>query len=177
MRTKYAAPQIFLHWLVLIFVILAYASMELKGFFPKGSDYRAFFSIFHFSLGFSILVLMIVRLLIKQMYIKPGITPEPPVLQKVVAKITHGLIYVMFISLPILGILSLYFSGNEWSLFGINMPESYAPDIPLQKKLKSTHEFIANTGYYIIGLHVAASLFHHYFLHDNTLIRMLPRKK
>lgn len=29
-------------------------------------------------------------------------------------------------------------------------------------------------GYFLIGLHAAAALFHHYLLRDNTLRRMLP---
>ena len=31
-------------------------------------------------------------------------------------------------------------------------------------------------GYFLIGLHAAAALFHHYFIHDNTLRRMLPSR-
>jgi cytochrome b561 len=31
-------------------------------------------------------------------------------------------------------------------------------------------------GYFLLGLHAAAALFHHYVLKDNTLVRMLPRK-
>ena len=33
-----------------------------------------------------------------------------------------------------------------------------------------------NVGYFLIGLHAAAALFHHYVTHDNTLSRMLPAK-
>jgi cytochrome b561 len=29
-------------------------------------------------------------------------------------------------------------------------------------------------GYWLIGLHAAAALFHHYIVRDNTLRRMLP---
>ena len=36
------------------------------------------------------------------------------------------------------------------------------------------HETVGEAGYCLIGLHAAAALFHHYFLRDNTLRRMLP---
>jgi cytochrome b561 len=32
-------------------------------------------------------------------------------------------------------------------------------------------------GYYLIGLHALAALFHHYVVRDNTLARMLPRRR
>ena len=43
--------------------------------------------------------------------------------------------------------------------------------------LKAWHELLANTGYFIIGLHALAALLHHYFWKDNTLLRMMPRKR
>ncbi|WP_407434844.1 cytochrome b [Lelliottia sp.] len=47
-----------------------------------------------------------------------------------------------------------------------------------RNRLKSTcnryHELIANAGYFLIGFHALAALFHHYIERDNTLERMLP---
>ena len=54
------------------------------------------------------------------------------------------------------------------------MPIAAAKDPELQHNLKSVHEFIANAGYFLVGLHAAAALFHHYIVRDNTLERMLP---
>jgi cytochrome b561 len=36
------------------------------------------------------------------------------------------------------------------------------------------HETLAPLGYWLIGLHAVAALFHHYFLKDDTLRRMMP---
>ncbi|NBY94370.1 cytochrome b561, partial [Escherichia coli] len=35
----------------------------------------------------------------------------------------------------------------------------------------------ANAGYFVIGLHALAALLHHYWWKDNTLLRMMPRKR
>ena len=40
--------------------------------------------------------------------------------------------------------------------------------------LKELHETGATLGYALVALHSAAALLHHYFQHDNTLLRMLP---
>jgi cytochrome b561 len=36
------------------------------------------------------------------------------------------------------------------------------------------HKTLAAFGYWLIGLHAAAALFHHYLVKDNALVRMLP---
>ncbi|MDQ0124066.1 cytochrome b561 [Pseudomonas lini] len=36
------------------------------------------------------------------------------------------------------------------------------------------HELLGSTGYWLIGAHAAAGLFHHYWVRDNTLVRILP---
>jgi len=38
------------------------------------------------------------------------------------------------------------------------------------------HELGASIGYWLIGLHAFAGLYHHYIQRDNTLTRMLPRR-
>jgi len=35
---------------------------------------------------------------------------------------------------------------------------------------------VATVGYYLVGLHAVAALFHHYFIKDDTLKRMMPGK-
>lgn len=47
-------------------------------------------------------------------------------------------------------------------------------DRPLGHRLEDIHETIGTIGYYLIGLHALAALFHHYIVRDDTLRRMLP---
>lgn len=51
------------------------------------------------------------------------------------------------------------------------------PDKALGRNLQDIHEIIGNIGYFLIGLHAAAALAHHYILRDSTLIRMLPGQR
>jgi cytochrome b561 len=44
----------------------------------------------------------------------------------------------------------------------------------MAKWLKEIHETIATVGYFLVGTHVAAALYHHYIKRDNTLKLMLP---
>ena len=39
-RSKYHPASIFFHWFVFLLVVAAFIVIELKGQFPKGSEYR-----------------------------------------------------------------------------------------------------------------------------------------
>lgn len=174
MNRKFSSIQILFHWTIFILVVLTYAAMELKGFITEGNSIRDWMKVAHYTLGVSVMFLMLMRIIIKVTHKDPDITPTPPRWQKVISKAVHGILYLMFISLPILGIVSLYYGGVEWSFFSYQMPVANDINYVTQHNLKNIHEFIANAGYFIVGLHAAAALFHHYIVRDNTLIRMIP---
>ncbi|MFD3247047.1 cytochrome b561 [Rahnella aquatilis] len=177
MRTRYSSVQIVIHWLVLVLVVLTYTTMDIKGAFIKGSQARELLTLAHYSLGFCVLFLMCVRVFVRAMYTTPSVKPAPPHWQHNLSVLVHAVIYLMFIGLPVLGILSKYYSGQDWTMFNLMMPKSVLPDLSLQKELKTLHTWLANAGYYLIGLHAFAALWHHYRLRDNTLVRMLPGRK
>ncbi|MBU9836403.1 cytochrome b561 (plasmid) [Rahnella aquatilis] len=177
MRSRYSSVQIVIHWLVLVLVVFTYTTMDIKGAFARGSQVRELLTLTHYSLGFCVLFLMCVRVFVRAMYSTPPVKPAPPRWQHNLAVLTHMVIYLMFIGLPVLGILSKYYAGHDWTMFNIMMPKSVFPDMELQRQLKTVHMWLANTGYYLIGLHALAALWHHYRLRDNTLVRMLPGRK
>jgi cytochrome b561 len=43
--------------------------------------------------------------------------------------------------------------------------------------LKEIHETIGNIGYFLVGAHALAALFHHFITRDDTLTRMLPERQ
>nr|WP_318381628.1 cytochrome b561 [uncultured Enterobacter sp.] len=175
MRSKYSGLQIALHWLVFLLVVTAYCAMEFRGFAPR--SYRPYFNIVHVSCGISILVLMVARLLARLKYATPPIVPKPKPMVTGLAHLGHLVIYLLFIALPIIGLLMMWFRGNNWIAFGIIMPHATEANFDLVDILKTYHVTLAMLGYYVIGLHALAALMHHYFWKDNTLLRMMPKKR
>jgi len=51
------------------------------------------------------------------------------------------------------------------------------PNKVLAGQVQDVHELIATIGYYLIGVHAAAALVHHYLFKDNTLTRILPGRR
>jgi cytochrome b561 len=68
-------------------------------------------------------------------------------------------------------------AGKPIPFFGLELPPLIGENKELAKTIKEVHETGGTVGYYLIGLHTAAALFHHYLVRDNTLRRMLPLLK
>ena len=175
MRNNYSGLQIAIHWLVFLLIIVTYCAMEFRGFAPR--DWRPYFNIVHVSCGITILVLMVARLLIRLKSPTPPIVPKPSPVLTALAHLGHLVIYLLFIALPILGLLMMYNRGGNWIAFGLSMPHAAEANFDLVDMLKEYHETLAMFGYYVIALHALAALAHHYFFKDNTLLRMMPKKR
>jgi cytochrome b561 len=163
-----------LHWLMLALLAAVYASMELRGLFPKGSDPREALKSLHFMLGLSVLVLVLVRLVARATGPTPRIEPQPPRWQQLLATLMHVALYGLMVGLPLLGWLLLSAKGKPIPFFGLELPALIGQDKGVARQLEELHEAIATAGYFLIGLHAAAALFHHHVVRDNTLARMLP---
>ena len=163
-----------------MFILIAavYASIELRELLDKGTTTRDAFKMWHFMLGLSVLALVSVRLIARIVGgSAPDITPEPAKWQNNLAKLVHVMLYAFMFAMPIAGWLILSTAGKPIPFFGLELPALASKDLDLAKTIKELHETAGKIVYYLIGLHAAAALFHHYVLSDNTLARMhLPKK-
>lgn len=174
--TRYQPAMIFMHWLTLALLIAVYAAIELSGAFPEDSAASDAIKTWHYFFGLSVFALVFMRLAVRAMTREvPPITPEPPHWQEVAAHAMHWALYLFLIIAPLLGWLTLSAKGELDLPLGMHLWPLLGPDRSLGHTLQDIHEFIGNLGYYLIGLHAAAALFHHYVMRDDTLQRMLPK--
>ncbi|MCJ1887762.1 cytochrome b [Pseudomonas sp. LA21] len=174
--SRYGSLSIAMHWIMLLLIAAVYASMELRGNFPKGSEAREFLKHWHFVLGLSVFVLVWLRLIARFIYPTPPIYPAPPSWQMKLAKLMHVALYGLMIGLPLAGWVILSAADKPIPFWGMELPHLVDKNPDLAKQVKEWHETIAVLGYWMIGLHALAALFHHYISRDNTLVRMLPGK-
>ncbi len=85
-------------------------------------------------------------------------------------------LYGLMLVTPVLGYLLLNAEGTSPALGGWALPSLIAAQETLGDGLKEWHESIAVAGYWLIGLHALAALYHHYVRHDDTLLRMTFRR-
>ncbi|PRC92545.1 cytochrome b [Solimicrobium silvestre] len=175
-KERYGSLSIGLHWLMLLVLAGVYTCVELHDFFPKGSEMRSGLMTWHFSLGVTIFLLVCVRLVLRVIAPEPVIKPAITVWQKWSAKLMHWALYLLMIGMPIAGCLGRAAAGKVTYFFGIALPSLIGPNKELAETIFDWHETIGNLGYFLIGAHALAALFHHYVQRDNTLVRMLPKR-
>lgn len=175
-ESRYGKLSIGLHWLMLLLIAAVYFTMEYRGLFPKGSDGRALMRQLHFMLGLSILALVWLRLLARLIGSTPKIQPAPHVAQQKLAKAMYLALYLLMICTPLLGWLLLSAEAKSIPFFGLELPALTGKDHALAKQFEGWHVRIAEAGYWLIGLHAIAGLFHHHVRRDNALLMMLPNR-
>lgn len=172
---RYTSTLIALHWLMLLLIAAVYACIELRVLFPKGSDLREALKMWHFMLGLSVLLLATLRLIVRIMSgPAPRITPPPKDWQQILARAVHFAMYALMLGMPLAGWLILSASSKPIPFFGLELPALAGENKVLSAQAKDFHEAVGIAGYFLFGFHAAAALFHHYFMRDNTLLRMLP---
>jgi cytochrome b561 len=171
---RYGGASIALHWLMLILLAAVYACIELRGNFPKGSDLREGLKTWHFMLGLSVLLLVAVRVVVRMAGTTPPILPAPPQWQAVLSRLMLVALYALMIGMPLLGWLTLSAEGKAIPFFSVQLPALVNESKSVADWAKELHETGGTVGYFLIAMHAAAALFHHYFVRDNTLRRMLP---
>ncbi|MCV2367963.1 cytochrome b [Roseateles oligotrophus] len=178
--TRYGNLSMGMHWLMLGLIAAVYACIELRGYFPRGSGLRQGMKNWHFMLGLSVWLLLLLRLALRLTDTAPRIEPPPVKWQSLAATAMHLALYGLMLLMPLLGWMTLSAKGKSLPyFFGFQLPPFLPSLLPPSEAaaelLEELHETGGNIGYVLIGLHATAALYHHYIVRDNTLLRMLPR--
>ena len=110
--SRTARIAIGLHWLTVLLFIAAYATIELRELFPKGSAPREMMKSWHYTAGLSIFAIAWLRLILRQ-FMPAGFQVEAGNRwQALASKVTHISLYVFMFALPLLGWLILSADGD-----------------------------------------------------------------
>jgi cytochrome b561 len=173
-RHRYSPPAMILHWLIAIGVIANWRIAAAAENAPEAD--RAAAMAPHFSLGVTILLLVLVRLAWRLIHPPPPLAAHLATWERVLAKTTHTLFYVILIAMPLAGWLAMSSFGsgvNVWGLFDL-------PRLPVSESFERGETIFglhATAGMVVLGLlavHVLGSLKHTLLERDGNLFRMLP---
>jgi len=173
-RRRYAPSRRALHWLMFLAVVLAFVFIEGRVWFERGTPARLAMVQAHFWTGLAILALMLPRLLLAFSRPAPPVMPRLPAWQAMPAKAVHLLLYAMLVAQPLLGLCTAWTDGKEILVpfTQVALPALLAPDEVLAGRLEDLHKLVGTAFYWVVGLHVAAALYHHFIRRDDTLRRM-----
>lgn len=174
-RTDWSAPSKALHWLIAALILaMAWIGLTMGGM-PNGPDKIAAYAL-HKSIGLSILALAALRLGWRLYAGAPAPVAGTPRWQERIATVTHVALYALLLALPLTGWLLNSAAGFPLQWFGLfNLPSIAARDEALHTLAVQTHEVLFWALAVLVVMHAAAALYHHLFLGDATLARMLPR--
>lgn len=169
---RYGRWSVILHWVTLALLVGVYACIELREIYPRGSAPREALKMWHFMLGLTVFSLVWIRMAARVVGKTPPIVPAAPKWQLILANIVELALYALMIVLPLLGWVALSAEGDSIPFFGLQLPALVAESKALAERTEGIHEALATVGYFLVGLHAVAALYHHYVRRDNTLRRM-----
>jgi cytochrome b561 len=156
----YNSPQITLHWAIAFLITANYFVSDGMGSLlhkrlEDSNSNPGWLGNIHVYVGLTVLCLVVIRLIVRLMSTIPKpISTGKASLDKA-AKWAHGLLYTLIFLVPLFGASAWYFG------FGF---------------MGDVHVVAVNIMMAIALLHALAAFYHHYFLKDEVLLRMLGRR-
>jgi cytochrome b561 len=163
-----------LHWLIVVLLAAQFAVAWLMPDIHRGTKATGLIVV-HLSLGTSILAIAALRLLWRWVHPVPLLADAVPPWQHRAARAAHATLYCLLFAVPFLGWANASARGFAVALFGfIPLPALMPQGSRAGLALGDIHTFVAYALLALVGLHVLASLYHHFWLRDRVLARMLP---
>lgn len=163
----------FFHWAMALLVAAAVALALYMDDMPFSAEKFTLIQR-HKSLGLTVLALVFARAAWRFTTPAPLLPAGMPRWQKLLAHATHAMLYVLMFAVPLSGYLMSDAAGYHPTWFGVPVPVLMQPDAAIAKALNEVHEVAAWTLVALVVLHVGAALYHHFYVRDDTLRRMLP---
>lgn len=173
-ETRWGGIAQFFHWLIALLIIAQGAiglTMVELGMTPAKVKVFAL----HKSIGLTILALGLLRLAWRLGQRAP-LDPPMPHWQRNAAKLSHFLLYVLILALPLSGWLFNSAANFPLEWFGlVHVPSlTHGLDPVLKAWALRAHVVLFWLLAGLVVVHVAAALWHHFVHRDNVLLRMLP---
>ena len=172
-RTRFAAPQRVLHWLMAI-CILSMLFIGIGMISTVTPKYLTLMQI-HKLLGIVVLVLAPARLLLRFVYGAPALPPNLPFVEKLAAESSQYILYALMIGMPLIGWGMLSASSHPVILFGnVHLPPILPVNPTLYTLLRDAHYCLALAFFALILMHFAAMIFHKLVKNDGLFETMAP---
>jgi cytochrome b561 len=188
--TSYGSVAKWLHWLTAAFVVTAYLIIESFHWIFGGEEpMRSPLISYHKAVGFSVLFLMVLRVIWRVTNPPPVLPKRMPAWQVRLSRISHFLLYVFLVAMPISGYVGNSV-GIDYGIFQVTACNDTQIGQWILTALGVRYEqweIPFDTFHYQISgpfivwvlvlVHVTAAVYHHAVLKDEVLTRMPPGKR
>jgi cytochrome b561 len=175
---RYNNVAIVLHWIVAVLALVLIGLGLYMTDIPRGTPERTFFYNLHKSIGVTTAVVVLIRLWWRAKNPPPPLPAGVPAWQVTASKLSHALLYLCLVLMPLSG-----FSASQFTKYGVNyfglfkIPPMGWEDKVIYDFLQGIHGVTAALLITLVIVHVLAALKHLWIDRDNIFQRMLPGKK
>jgi cytochrome b561 len=171
---SWGAPAKLFHW-VMAALILAQIALGLMAANWRVSPMKLNLFFWHKSTGMLILALVALRLLWRLANPTPALPSGMAAWERAAAQLSHGLLYVLMIALPMTGWVINSASNVPFRIFWlVPLPAIVAPDKPTADLVALVHGGLFALLALVLVAHIGAALRHHFVKRNDVLTRMLP---
>jgi cytochrome b561 len=180
---RYNVVAMALHWAIAALILLDFAfALSFSQFNPGQALYLPSAYPLHMSTGLSVLSLSVLRVVWRLIHKAPALPADMRVVTRWLARLSHWFLYGFMLVAPLTGWLVLLVRRKPISMFGLfTWPNlSFVSAMPHEQRsiyhdvALPLHTWISYAGMALVGLHLSAALYHHFYRRDDVLRRMLP---
>lgn len=173
--SRYSTPAIVLHWLVALLIFVAFPLGLYMADLPLSPTKLKLVS-YHKWIGVTVAMLAALRLVWRLTHEAPPLPAAITGWERRLSAVTHGLLYVLILVIPVSGWLMSSAKGVQTVWFGVlPLPDLIGKDKALGEQLGELHEALNYTMLALVVLHVAGALKHHFIERQPFLQRMSLR--
>jgi cytochrome b561 len=169
--TGYGVPTRIVHWLMAAAIV----GMYVLGLWMVDLDYYSpYYRIapdIHRSVGMLLLFLLVIRFVWRLINVRPSDDELSP-LERFAARIVHWGFYPLLFALMVSGYFMSTADGRPIEVFDWFSVPALVHDKAMEKVAGEVHEVLANITMFVVLLHAAASLKHHFLDRNRVLARM-----
>ena len=172
MNTTYTPVAKGLHWLMAVMILGLLALGIYMSDLPLSPQKLTLYS-WHKWAGVTVFVLVWLRLLWRITHRPPALPETLSPLMRLAAHAGHAALYGLMVAIPLTGWLMSSAKGFQTVWFGVlPIPDLLGRDRELGDLLQQVHKLLNLLLMLTLAGHVAAALWHHFVLKDDTLRRM-----
>jgi cytochrome b561 len=173
--SRYSSLAIVLHWVLALAIVGSFSVGVYMHELPVSPQRLKLYN-YHKWAGICILALSALRLLWRLTHRPPADLPMPAWQQRA-AHATHGLLYLLFFAVPLVGWAYSSAAGFPIVVFGmLPLPDFVPVDKALADAIKPFHAYLAFALAALVLVHVGAALKHQFIDRDGLLSRMWPAR-
>lgn len=173
-KNRWSTVSISLHWLMALLI----AALFMLGWMASTwhlSPLKLKLFVWHKSLGLVVLGLVLVRIFWRLIAARPAWPSAMSMLERKLASIAHGLLYLLMVAMPLSGWLINSAANIPFRMFGlVRIPQLVAADESMRALAETAHLALFWLFVAVLVLHIAAALKHHFVDKDEVLRAMLP---